>query len=187
MSEENKMDETEVVAEPVAPEEPEIEELEEMGEDKLKALRTKLKHCETEKAEHLEALQRTKAEFLNSKKRLEEEKLAYGERSINAHIEKLLPLCDSFDMAMHNREAWEAIDANWRSGVEGIHNQLKSILSEYGVTRHGAIGEQFDPHKHEAVGTTAADGETDTIVEVVQSGYERDGSIIRVAKVVINE
>jgi len=166
--------------------EPSLEDIEETEQNKTKTLRDKLKVCESEKMQHLEDLQRAKAEFLNSKKRVEEERLRDKERAVDIQIEKLLPLCDSFDMAMQNTEAWEAIDTNWRSGVEGIHNQLKNILDGYGVTKHHEIGEQFDPEKHEAVGTKEGDGESDSVAEVLQAGYSRNGNIIRVAKVILN-
>ena len=163
-----------------------LEDIEENTNNKLKTLRGKLKACESEKMQHLEDLQRVKAEFLNSKKRLEEGRLRDKERAVDAQIEKLLPLCDSFDMAMQNKEVWESIDANWRSGVEGIHSQLTSILSGYGVEKHADNGAAFDPAKHEAVGTQDSDQEADTILEILQAGYSRNGNTIRVAKVIIS-
>ncbi|SRR6056297_459070 len=153
---------------------------------KLKDLRTKLTAAEAAKRESLEELQRTKADFLNSKKRLEEQQQAAVKRSEDAFVSALLPLADSFYMAMKDEAAWNAIDESWRKGVEGIHQQLKRILDGYNVEPIDPAGEPFDPHRHEAVATTEDDGESETVLEVVQVGYERAGDVLRPAKVVIS-
>lgn len=178
-NDENNLDETE------------LEVVEEKNQSKIKLLQDKLKNVQQEKAEHLENLQRAKAEFLNARKRLEDEKRSHAERLINDHIERLLPLCDSFYMAMSNKEAWETVDSAWRKGVESIASQLRSILTSYGVKETGKIGESFDPNIHEAVGNIPVDKpeNADTIVSVLQPGYEREvkgiTTIVRPARVIV--
>lgn len=154
--------------------EPELEEIEELSNNKLKDLREKIARLDTEKKELLEETQRAKAEFLNARRRLEEERVTDRLRSKKQHAEELLPLCDSFQMAMGNTEVWEKADKAWRTGIEGINMQLMNILSSYGVTAVEPIGEPFDPYKHEAVGTEVVDDEKlqDTVVSVLQRGYE---------------
>lgn len=158
---------------------------------KISSLQAKLKACQAEKAAHLDDLQRAKAEFLNVRKRLENEKQASVARTENDCIERLLPLCDSFMMAMSDTAAWEAIDENWRKGVESIHSQLQAILKSYHVTPIGVVGESFDPETHEAMGneTVADDTAVDTIVKVIQPGYVRTAEsttvLIRPARVIV--
>ncbi len=171
-------------------EETEIEVEEEGVANKMKQMREKLTKCDEEKKNALEELQRTKADFLNSKKRLEETKDREVERATEKHIEKLLPLCDSFSLAMSNKESWEAIDEVWRKGVEGIHNQLLSLLASYGIREVKPEGETFDPNIHEAVGEVAVEEKDNgKIVSVLQSGYIRkQGSnekILRPARVIV--
>ncbi len=164
----------------------ELAEVEDKSMSKIKSLQAKLKACEAEKKQYLDDAQRAKADFLNSKKRLEEDKIRTGERLINDHIEKLLPLCDSFSMAMSNTEAWEAVDDSWRQGIEAIHTQLLGILKGYAVTEIDPLGEMFDPNRHEALGTEDSDAESETVTKVIQRGYERNGDIIRPAKVMLS-
>lgn len=158
---------------------------------KLKKMRDRLAASDKEKRKYLEELQRSKADFLNAKKRLEEEKQAAKEVLTNRHIEALLPLCDSFQMAMSDQKAWEAVDSTWRSGVEGIQAQLKTILDSYGVVAIHPEGEEFNPQKHEAMTNVPVDSEADAnkIVSVIQSGYERKTdkgvSLIRPARVTV--
>lgn len=170
-------------------EEPELEEIEELSNNKLKDLREKIARLDTEKKELLEETQRTRAEFLNAKKRLEEERVQDRRRAQRQHAEELLPLCDSFQMAMSNKEVWEKADKSWRTGIEGIQMQLMNILNSYGVTAVEPIGEAFDPNKHEAVGTEEVEDQklVDTVISVVQRGYEMtqngDTYLIRPARV----
>ena len=156
-----------------AAEEPELEEIEDAEENKLKKLRDKLKLAEEDKRAALEELASVKADFLNARKRLEEDSKRMVERKTIRHMESLLPLADSFHMAMANTEVWEKADENWRKGVEGINSQLLQILKDNGVTPVDPTGEQFDPAKHEAIGTTPVEADQiDTVVMVMQQGYE---------------
>lgn len=153
--------------------EPELEDIEEAADTKLKKLRDKLAHCDEEKRQLLETSQRAKAEFLNARKRLEEERLKDKMRHKMDHVFELLPLCDSFEMAMSNTEAWEKADKNWRVGVEGINTQLMQILESYNVSLINQTGVAFDPYRHEAIGTEEVEaGMKDKVIKVVQSGYE---------------
>lgn len=166
--------------------EPELEDVEEYSDRKLKKLRDKLKECEAEKMRHLEDLQRTKADFLNSKRRLEEQLERDRIRIKNQYIETLLPLCDSFDMAMGD-QSWSECDPKWREGIERIHAQLSSILRTHNVEPFGEVGDAFDPLMHEAVSNApgATENDIDTVVSVLQKGYRLNGAIIRPAKVTV--
>ena len=175
------------------PIEPEIEEIEENEGKKLKKIKEKLKVCEKDKMEHLENLQRAKAEFLNGKQRLEEEKKRDKERAENKLVEKLLPMADSFHMAMHNKEAWEAIDETWRKGVESIHSQLHNILESYGVSEINPEGQAFNPQHHEAMTNVPVDDPKldHCVVSVIQNGFIRKigdkEELLRPARVTIGE
>lgn len=171
-------DESELEVETTIDEEPEIEEtelvdMEEKSTDKIKKMRDKLSQCEDKKKELQDELQRARADFLNARKRLEEDRIRDRIRYQKSHIEELLPLCDSFQMAMENKEIWEKADKSWRTGIEGIHGQLKRILENYDVTEINPLGEPFDPHRDEAIGTEEVEDDmVDKIITVVQKGYK---------------
>lgn len=171
----------------------ELEDEEELSGAKLKQLRQKLQKTDEEKRDLMETMQRERADFLNARKRLEGERGLDKLRHTKRHIEALLPLCDSFEMALRDKEAWEKADASWRKGIEGIHTQLKRLLESYHVTAIGTEGEAFNPHKHEAIGTSPVTDKKqhDTIVAVLQRGYEisLEGTteVIRPARVTTGE
>lgn len=173
-NEENELEIETTNDEDIALEETELVDEEEKSSDKLKKLREKLSRCEDEKQQLRDDLQRARADFLNARKRLEDERARDRVRHQKEHVEELLPLCDSFRMAMSNKELWEKTDEIWRKGVEGINNQLMRLLSSYQVKVIEPKGEPFDPYRDEAVGTEVVEDEklVDTVVSVLQPGYE---------------
>jgi molecular chaperone GrpE len=156
---------------------------------KLKHAREKLRICEDEKRAHLEELQRVRADFLNSKRRLEEQFIRDKERAADKLLVELLTLVDSFDTAMLDRTRWESIDATWRSGIEGIHAKLLSLLKSNNVEIVDPTGEVFNPNEHEAVSNrSVTDGaEVGKIVAVLQKGFKRHETLLRPARVVVGE
>ena len=189
---EEDQDDIEVTNDMTEMNEPDLEEVEEKEGNVIKTLREKLKHAEAEKRSALEEMQRSKADFLNAKRRLEEERLRDRERAIIGHLERILPLCDSFQVAMANKEVWDKVDEKWRKGVEGIYTQLQGLLTSYNVQIEDPTGQHFDPHLHEALSTVPVPDKKhhDTVVSVIQMGYKltkNDGEteLIRPARVVI--
>ena len=172
---------------------PELYEIENEEDNKLKTLKSKLKDSEEKSRNLLEELQRSKADFLNGKRRLEEERTRDKVRHTISHVEKLLPLADSFYLAMLDHETWAKADEKWRKGVEGILSQLSSVLTSYQVTSFDPTGTVFDHHRHEALVQVPVTDETQNnqIMSVIQLGYEIevDGikQLIRPARVTVGE
>ena len=144
------------------------------GANKMKQLRQKLQKCDEEKRQVMESAAREKADFLNARRRLESERRLDKVRYTKKHIEALLPLADSFEIARSNKEAWEKADESWRKGIEGINTQLLKLIESYGVTVIDPIGQDFDPYRHEAIGMTpVTDKALDhKVINVLQRGYE---------------
>lgn len=165
----------------------EIEEQEGDMHATITALKKKLKTCEEERMRHLEELQRTRADFLNSKRRLEEQLERDRERATDKILKELLTLYDSFDTAMADKETWNQIDETWRAGVEAMYSKLLSILTAYHVSSINPLGSAFNPHEHEAVSNQEVSDkkDIDTVLAVLQKGFKRGDHIIRPARVVV--
>jgi molecular chaperone GrpE len=151
----------------------------------IKKLREKLRTCENEKKEYLDGWQRMRADYANARKEEESRRGDMTKFASEGLVEDLLPILDSFGMAFGNKEAWEKVDANWRTGVEYIHAQLLSVLESRGLLEIGIVGEKVDPRNHIATeAIPVADGsKVDTVIEVVQKGYRLHSKVIRPAKV----
>jgi molecular chaperone GrpE len=151
----------------------------------LKKLRSELKQAKKEKDEYLTGWQKERAEFLNYKKQEEDRKSMMSESLRERIISRFLTVSDSFNMAFANKEAWEKVDAGWRTGVEYIYSQMQNVFEEYGVKSFGDIGDAFDPNLHEPVEMVDTDKKEDDhkIAQVIQKGYKLGDRVIRAARV----
>ncbi len=157
--------------------------------DVVKKLRADLKLTRKEKEEYLTGWQRAKADYVNLQKSEGEKYKELRTHVTTAMIEDLLPVLDSFDMAMGNKEAWEKVDANWRNGIEYIRSQFYRVLEDNNVAPINQTGIKFDPNLHESISTaeTSDESKDHTISSVTQSGYKIGEKIIRPARVVVFE
>lgn len=156
----------------------------------IKKLREKIKQLESDKNEYLTGWQRAKADAINARKREEEDRKEFVKFANEQLISDLIPVLESFDMAMSNKEAWEKADKNWRVGVEYIYSQLKKALADNGLTEIiPVIGETFDHSKHEAAThEPVSDPKMDhKVTSIVNKGYSLNNKIIRVPKVKVGE
>ena len=73
----------------------------------------------------------------------------------------------------------------WFAGMEAIYQQMLGVLKRFGAEPFEAMGQMFDPRRHEAVATAnLPDRPEGAIAEVVQTGYAWDGRVLRPAKVI---
>lgn len=155
----------------------------------VKKLREKIKKLEEKNQEYLTGWQKERADSVNLRKRLEEEKKEFAKFAKEDISTELISVLDSFESAFKNKEAWEKVDKNWRVGVEYIHSQLINVLSNHGVSVINPLGEKFDPQRDEAIETVPVENPEDDhkIMEVVSAGYKLQNKIIRAPKVKVGE
>ncbi len=152
---------------------------------KTDKLKVRIKELEKKNQELLDSWQRDKADFINARKSDESARSEFLKFAKADIISEIIPVLDSFDGAMKNKEAWEKVDKNWRVGVEYINSQLHNILSTHGLKVINPIGEMYDHVRDEAIETVKVDSKEKDgkILEVVQVGYELNGKEIRAPKV----
>lgn len=162
---------------------------EESARDTIKKLREKLKEAQRQGKEYLDGWQKERAQFVNWRKQDEKDKQEFAKMANEKLSRELIPVLESFDMAMGNKEAWEKVDKNWRTGVEFIYGQLTKVLENHGVSEMNPVGEKFDHALHEAAGhESVTDEEQDQMVlKVIQKGYALNGKVLKAPKVIIGE
>jgi molecular chaperone GrpE len=132
-----------------------------------------------ERDEYYDALLRKSAEFDNFRKRVERERQAQAESAAANMIEELLPLMDDLERALKAEAGSESVEA-YRRGVELIQRQLGEILRKRGVRPVEALGQDFDPHYHQAVAHDAVEGTRDgEIIEEFRRGYLLGDRLLR--------
>ena len=162
---------------------------EESAAETIKKLREKLKATEAERMEYLTGWQRAKADLINARKRDEEDRKEFIKFANERLIEGIVPVLESFELAMGNKEAWEKADKNWRMGVEYIYSQLKKALEDSGLTELKPLNQKFDHGLHEAASyEPVTDEKLDHVItKVIQNGYFLNGKLMRPAKVIVGE
>lgn len=158
--------------------EPKDEELEEVSssEEALEKERAKAE-------KYLSNWQRSEADFNNYKKRIEQEKSETARFANLSLILSLLPVLDDFERAFNSGSHDKQSQANWADGINLIFRKFQAILEAQGISEIKAMGQQFDPSIHEAVGQ--GEGEEGKIIEEMQKGYKLGDRLIRPALVVV--
>ena len=135
-------------------------------------------------AELTETLQRLQADFDNYRKRAEQDKLKYLKIGAREIIVQILPVLDSFEIALKNNEADKE---KFIKGVEMIFAQLYSTLECCGLRPIECLGRKFDPYRHEVLMKQESDKEDDMIIDEFQKGYLLNEEVVRHSKVKVSK
>jgi molecular chaperone GrpE len=132
---------------------------------------------------YLDDLRRLQAEFDNYRKRMLREQTARIASASQALVARLLPVLDNFELAVSHAEQSRDFDRMLK-GVEMVFGELREVLQAEGLVKIEAEGKPFDPERHEAVvAVEQEDAEPGTVVDVVRTGYELRGKVLRPAMV----
>jgi molecular chaperone GrpE len=138
--------------------------------DQLKAERDQL----------LDRLARLQAEFENARKRGERDRISDRDYATGSVVEQFLPVLDNFELALKSNGTPEQL----RSGVELIVKQMEDVLRQMQVLPIPAVGEEFDPRQHEALGSVERDDLPDQhVAEEIRRGYRLRDRLLRPALV----
>ena len=134
-------------------------------------------------------LLRSKAEFINYRKRLEDEQVRLLKFCNEDLIKETLPILDNFERAisMDDTNLDDEV-SKFLSGFKMIYCNFVNVLKNYGVIEIDGNNKPFDPVYHEAIMTEKRDGvEAGMVLEVLQKGYILKGKVIRPAMVKVSE
>jgi molecular chaperone GrpE len=155
------------------------------GEAALDALRSERDARGREAAEAQERYLRTLAEFENFRRRTGREREEWRRHAQEDLLRELLPVLDNFERALAAPPV-ENADRAFRTGVELIHRNFLAALERVGVRPFVAVGQPFDPLRHEAVARAErSDVEDQTVVSEALRGYLLHDRVLRPAQVVV--
>jgi molecular chaperone GrpE len=135
--------------------------------------------------EKQDRLLRALAETDNVRRRAQRDREEYLRYANEAPFRDLIPVFDNFDRALAAaRASGEAPGVT--AGIELIQRELFKVLERHGVTRYSAVGQPFDPTRHEAVDrVVSVDQAPNTVVREVAPGYLLNGRVLRPALVAV--
>src|SRR5262252_10190517 len=150
----------------------------------LERLQQSLAESEERAKSHWEQYLRAVADLDNVRKRAARDIEAANRYGLEKFAAELLPVKDSLELAVQN--AGRADPESLKAGQEATLQLLARALEKLGVTVIDPEGEPFDPARHEAMmaqeSTTA---EPNSVLKVVQPGYELNGRLLRPARVIV--
>ena len=156
---------------------PEVAEAEDVGELK------KVLAEEQEKAEsYLANWQRAQADFINYKRRSEQEKEEISKFANSALMLNLISVLDDLERAFASIPP-DLDKLGWLDGIRLIERKLHASLEAQGLSPIKAVGEPFDPHLHEAI--RQDNGKEGIVIEEAQKGYKLHDRVIRPSIVVV--
>ena len=136
---------------------------------------------EAELAQMEDRFKRAAADLDNYRKRVgrDIERLVTERRDVL--LREWFEVLDTLDRALAQSPDGPASEA-----LAAVREQMESVLARHDVHRVGAVGEPFDPSRHEAVEVRETGEAPDrTVVAVARSGFARGDHVLRPAQVVV--
>jgi molecular chaperone GrpE len=157
--------------------------VEDDGEAVEDAFAADLEKARAEAESYLDDLRRLQADFDNYRKRTLREQTARASMASQALVTRLLPVLDNFELAVSAAEQSRDFERMLK-GVEMVFGELREVLEGEGLVKIEAEGKPFDPERHEAViAVEQEDAEPGTVTDIVRTGYELRGKVLRPAMV----
>ena len=150
--------------------------------ENIDSLKQALAEEKAKAEDYLASWQRTQADFINYKRRNEQDRDEFSKLANATLMLGLLPVLDDLERALASIPPKSA-KPNWVDGIRLIERKFRASLEIQGLTSIEALGKPFDPNLHEAVRQDK--GEEGIVVEELQKGYKLHDRVIRPAMVVV--
>ncbi len=149
------------------------------------SLRREIESVRRELDDKQDKLLRALADADNARRRAQRDREDYVRYANESLVRDLVPVLDNLDRALDAARA--AGDApSVVNGVDLIKREFLRVLERAGVTRYSALGQPFDPTRHEAVSRMVSpDATPDTVVHETAPGYSLNGRVLRPAMVIV--
>lgn len=146
------------------------------GRESVASLKKALDDEKAKAEDYLANWQRTQADFVNFKRRTEQERGEVVKLANATLVLNLLPIVDDLERALENVSE-KLAGMTWVEGIELIYRKFMAILEASGLSEIKAVGEIFDPNLHEAV--LEVEGEEGKVIEAIQKGYKLHDRVLR--------
>ena len=162
----------------------EVEQTEAKQAEDIESVKKALAEEKEKSEKYLANWQRAQADFINYKRRSEQERAEVVNYANSTLILDMLPVLDDLERALGNVPD-ELAESPWIDGIRHIYRKLQAVLDAQGVSVIEAEGKDFDPNFHEAV--MSVEGEEGKVIEETQKGYKLRNRVIRPTKVKVGE
>ena len=165
----------------------ELKEKKSKDEKRIKELEEQLEKAKADAEHWKNEYYRAYADTKNLRNNLEKEHSDIIKYRAMGFIEDLLPVLDSFHMALANEPTSQELK-NYLVGFQFVYRNLVSVLENEGVKEISPnVGDKFSDKTMNAVDVTEQEGEENIITKVYAKGYELHGRLIRPAQVSVSK
>ncbi|MDP5254156.1 MULTISPECIES: nucleotide exchange factor GrpE [unclassified Vibrio] len=157
-------------------------------DSQIAQLEAALAASEAKVKEQQDSVLRAKAEMENVRRRSEQEIDKARKFALNKFAEELLPVIDNLERAIQAADTEAEAVKPLLEGVEMTHKSFVDTIAKFGLKEINPEGETFNPEYHQAMSIQeSADHEPNTVMFVMQKGYELNGRVIRPAMVMVSK
>jgi molecular chaperone GrpE len=136
--------------------------------------------------EHWDEVLRLRADMDNLRKRTERDIDNARKYALERFVDSLLGVADSLDLGL--KACAEATEVEpLQKGTEIMYNQFFQTLERFGVKAIAPQGQAFNPDLHQAISMIPSEGEPNTVLQVLQKGYQLNERILRPALVIVSQ
>ncbi|KPK37795.1 MAG: hypothetical protein AMJ69_10335 [Gammaproteobacteria bacterium SG8_47] len=154
------------------------------GQAEVAELSQALSEAQAKAAENWDHALRARAELENVQRRSQRELENAHKFALEKFALELLPVKDSLEMGLAAAQDTEA--ENLREGVELTLKMLTTAMEKFGIQQIDPAGQVFNPDLHHAVAAQeSSQAEPDTVLSVMQKGYQLNDRLLRPALVVV--
>lgn len=155
-------------------------------EAKIAQLEAALLSTEQRLKDQQDSVLRAKAEVENMRRRSEQEIDKARKFALNRFAEELLPVIDNLERAIQAADMENEAIKPVIEGVELTHKTFIGVIEKFGLKEINPEGEAFNPEFHQAMSIQESpDHESNTVMFVMQKGYELNGRVVRPAMVMV--
>ena len=160
------------------------EELEDNS--KIEDLESQLQEAQQSAKDNWDKLLRSQAEMENLKRRTTKDLENAHKFALDGFVKALLEVSDSLTMGIKSAKDEKATIETTTEGLELTMKIFNSTLEKFGVESINPVDEKFDPELHEAVTMVPMpDKKSNTVLEVIQTGFTLNGRLVRPALVIV--
>ena len=148
----------------------------------MPSLEESLKQAELKAQEHYDAWMYAKAEGENIRRRAQEDISKANKFAVERFSNEILAVKDSLEAGL---AVETATVESFKSGMELTLKQLSGVFEKFNIKEINPVGEKFDAHKHQAIGVLESEQDANTVVSVMQKGYQLHDRVLRPALVMV--
>lgn len=181
-----KEEKQQTAAKDEAPKETKVKSKVNKKQDQVAKLEEKITDLEKQLADKDDKYLRAEAEIQNMTTRFNKERAQILKYDGQDLAKSILPVLDNLKRALEI-DVTDENGKQLKKGIQMVHDHLVKGLDEHDVTEIDALGKPFDPTKHQAVQTVPVEGDQqpETVVKVLQAGYQLKDRVLRPAMVVV--